>query len=102
MRTITLQEAYDILENASALVVDDNALVYPALSELTGESFNQFLYVTWDDEGQEYSLKFCEEENETVKIVDSSMFLVDEEGDERQITILEPKNMETENGSTRS
>ena len=37
MKTITLTEAYHILEDASAVVVEDDALVYPSLDMISGE-----------------------------------------------------------------
>jgi hypothetical protein len=98
MKTITLKEAYNILQDASAVVVEDHVLVYPALSELEGSDENEFLYIQWDDEGEEYSLKFCEGENQEVKVSGSSIFLLDTdaetEEDHIQITILITKQLE--------
>ncbi len=93
MKTIPLQDAHKILEDASAIIIDDSVLVYPALSDLEFSDENEFMYLTWDDEdGQEYVLKFAEGDNQEVKISGSSMFLLDTdaEGDEDhiQITIL--------------
>ena len=99
MKTIPLEEAYKILEDASAIVVDDSVLVYPALEDLEFSDENEFMYLTWtDDEGQEYTLKFAEGDNQEVKISGSSMFLIDTdaEGEEDaiQITILTTKELE--------
>jgi len=98
MKTITLKEAYQILEDASAVIIDDSVLVYPALSDLEDDDTNEFLYIQWDDEGEGYNLKFMEGDNQEVKIVGSSMFLydTDAEGEEyhTQITILTTKNIE--------
>jgi hypothetical protein len=99
MKTITLKEAYQILEDASAVIIDDSVLVYPALDMIEGSDENEFLYLSWDDEdGQEYSLKFCEGENQEVKVIGSSMFLYDTdadgEEDHTQITILTTKELE--------
>ena len=93
MKKIPLQEAYKILEDASAIIVDDGVLVYPALAELEFSDENEFLYITWSDEdGQEYDLHFAEGDNQEVKISGSSMFLIDTdaegEEDATQITIL--------------
>jgi len=61
---------------------------------LTGESDNQFGYISGvDGEGQEYSAQFQEGENQEVKIVGSSMFLIDDEGEEVQLSILEPAKL---------
>ena len=95
MKTITLDEAHQILEECSAVVIDDGVLVYPRLSDLEHSYLNEFLYLGWDDDqGLSYSIKFEEGENLSVKVSGSSMFLVDTKGDECQITILEPKQLE--------
>jgi hypothetical protein len=99
MKTITLTEAHRILEDASAIILDGSVLVYPALSDLEDDDTNEFLYIQWDDEdGQEYSLKFCEGENQEVKVSGSSIFLLDTdaetEEDHIQITILTTKELE--------
>jgi hypothetical protein len=99
MKTITLKEAYQILEDASAIILDDSVLVYPSLSDLEDDDTNEFLYIQWDDEdGQEYTLKFCEGDNQEVKVVGSSMFLYDTDADGEedhiQITILTTKELE--------
>jgi hypothetical protein len=98
MKTITLKEAYNILEDASAIIIDDNVLVYPALTGLEGSDDNEFLYFKWDDEGLGYELTFKEEDNREVKVVGSSMFLYDydaeTEEDHTQITILTTKELE--------
>jgi len=99
MKTIPLEEAYKILEDASAIIIDDNVLVYPALSDLEFSDENEFMYLTWSDEdGQEYSLHFAEGENQQVKVSGSSIFLLDTdaeaEEDAIQITILTTKELE--------
>jgi hypothetical protein len=99
MKTITLKEAYQILEDASAIIIDDNVLVYPALTGLEGSDDNEFLYIQWwDDEGLGYELTFKEEDNQEVRVVGSSMFLYDydaeTEEDHTQITILTTKELE--------
>jgi hypothetical protein len=94
MKTITLEEAYDILEECSAVIVD-SAVSYPGLADLSGDDYNEFLYINWqDDEYLNYAIRFTEGENRSIKVSGSSMFLVDHEGDETQITILEPKQLE--------
>ena len=99
MKIIPLQDAHKILEDASAIILDDGVLVYPALSDLEFSDENEFLYITWsDDEVQEYDLHFAEGDNQEVKISGSSMFLIDTdaEGEEDaiQITILTTKELE--------
>ena len=99
MKTIPLEEAYKILEDASAIIIDDNVLVYPALSDLEFSDENEFMYLTWSDEdGQGYTLKFEEGDNQQVKVSGSSIFLLDTDAeadeDAIQITILTTKELE--------
>lgn len=94
MKTITLKEAFQILEDASAIIVDDSTLVYPSLSELEDDELNEFMYLSWDDEGLGYNVKFNEGENQEVKVSGSSIFLIDTDGEENQITILTTKELE--------
>jgi hypothetical protein len=94
MKTITLKQAYQILENSSAVIVDD-AVVYPSLYELTGEDDNEFLFLSWEDgDYHEFNLQFLEANNGEVKVSGSSLFLYDHEGEETQLTILAPQNLE--------
>ncbi len=95
MKTITLQEAEVILQNAAALVLDDDgALTYPNLSPINGDDENEFLYLFWYGEnGDEYSTRFREVENRMIPVSGSSMFLVDYEGVETKITVLVPANL---------
>ncbi len=98
MKTITLKEAYRILEDASAVITDD-VVLYPSLWELTDDETNEFLYLEWEnDGGRLFTLKFNEGDNQEVKVVGSSMFLYDTdangEEDHTQIAILTTKNLE--------
>jgi uncharacterized membrane protein YkoI len=49
--------------------------------------------LTHDDEGLVYDVFFIEENNKKVEVAGSSIFLTTIEGDEEQITILEPKKL---------
>jgi hypothetical protein len=98
MKTITLTEAHRILEDASAVIINDDVVLYPSLDMIEGSDENEFLFFRWDDGGLEYTLKFCEGDNQEVKVVGSSMFLYDthanREEDHTQITILTTKELE--------
>jgi len=98
MKKITLKEAFRILEDASAVIINDDVVLYPSLDMIEGSDENEFLFFRWDDGGLEYTLKFCEGDNQEVKVVGSSMFLYDTdangEEDHTQITILITKELE--------
>ena len=95
MKKITLKEAYQILEDASAIIIDDSVLVYPSLSNLEHDDTNEFMYLSWDYDGCDYSARFEEWRNQEVEVVGSSMFLYAEgDSEETQITILTTKELE--------
>jgi len=99
VKTITLKEVCQILDSASAVVIDDDVVTFPIVSELTGDDENEFLFLSWmDDGGSEYSLSFSEGLNREVKVSGSSIFLIsdsdDDEESETQITILTTKELE--------
>jgi hypothetical protein len=89
-KEITLKEAYSILENAAGVIVDDNVLIYPSINELANEPDNEFLYLSWNEDGEDFEVNFLEKDNEKVVVSGCSIFLVDSDGEENQITILAP------------
>jgi hypothetical protein len=93
MKTITLKQAISILENCSAVVID-NVVTYPNLED--GEDDDDlFLTLSWVDEDfNEFEESFYRGGNKKIQIVDSSMFIFNEEVEEVQLTILCPQNLE--------
>jgi hypothetical protein len=97
MKTITLEEAHKILQDCSAVIINDNVVIYPSINDLTGEDNNEFMFLGWENDGEDFALFFWEGLNKTVTISGSSMFLYeieDEIDSPTQITILEPKKLE--------
>jgi hypothetical protein len=98
MKTITLKEAHYTLSLATAVIIDEDAVVYPSLWELTGERDNEFLYLSWEHEGKDYSLKFNEADNLEAKIEGCCLFLYDtdanDDDDQTMLTILTPKQLD--------
>ena len=101
MKTIPLAQAFEIISNASAIIinVDSNPVVYPSLYELGGDESNEFLYLEWEQEYLEYSLKFRQEDNQSVKVEGASIYLLDTDADSDEdatrITILAEKDLES-------
>ena len=87
-RTIPLKRAFDILLESTAVVINGNALMYPSLDQLTGEDENEFLYVSWEDDGLEYTARFVEENNREVLVENGTLVLKDSDGDEVRIQPL--------------
>lgn len=94
MKTITLQQAFQILENCAAVITDTHVVTYPSLADLSGNDENQWLNISWSEDGQDYSIICVEENNREIKVSGSAMFLFDGEGEEFQITILVQQNLE--------
>ena len=90
MKTIPLKHAHELIENAAAVIVNHDALMYAAVDELTGESDNEFLALFWTDgDAYDFNVKAREGENQTVKVTDQGdLILVDDEGEEFEVTLL--------------
>jgi hypothetical protein len=74
---ISLEKAFEILQNASAVIIDDDIVLYPSLEDLQDDEAHEFLYLAWETEGLDYHLTFREGDNKEVEVVGSSMFLYD-------------------------
>lgn len=99
MKTITLQQAHDLISNASAIeLVDYDACNITWLVDIiTGYEHREWLYVSW--EGSE-SLMFCikadEGGNQNINVDGDVMEIQDTEGDSFRIKILMPVHLEKE------
>lgn len=92
MKIITFKDAVHALNECSAVIWNDNFLCYPEL--IDDEEEENFLHLfTSDEEGQDYEAFFPTKDNQEVKVDGSSMFLIDNEGDEVQLTLLVPANL---------
>lgn len=96
MKTITLEEAITILENCSAVVID-NVVTYPNVedSEINDDDDDLFLSLSWvDGDFNEFEESFYRGSNNTIQVVDSSMFILNGEVEEVQLTILCPQKLD--------
>jgi hypothetical protein len=97
MKTITLKKAYNILDNAIAVMINDTALAHPTLWNLNGDPENQFMHLS-SGNGKHSNMKFREGDNAQVKISAFSLFLYDIDADDEtcttKVTILFPKYLE--------
>lgn len=89
---ITLAAAHLILSNCIAVMWDDRAVSLPTVSDLEdGDSNSAFL--TLESQEEDFSVvekAFVENENARVRVDGDSMFLMDADGEEVKITILNP------------
>ena len=90
-RTITLKQAHKILENSAAIIWRDYNLSFADVRKLDGNPDNEWMNLEIvDDEGHIFSETFIEQNNQTILVVGSSMFPLNAEGDDVQISILNP------------
>lgn len=81
MLTITIEDAFRLLEECAALSTEDGDLFYPHLDELTGEEQHAFAEFRWhSDDGEEYTRSFFEADNQSVDISGGCIELVDNYG----------------------
>lgn len=94
---IPLSKAYELLDKAGAIIVSSqsgNPLVYPSLSELTGELDNEFLFISWtDDRGHEFNMRFIEENNQNpgIDTMTNELILEDDEAENRLLLLTTMK-----------
>jgi len=93
-RKITLIETYELIGNASAIIIDNDALMYPSLDCLTGDPDNEWMYCEWECEGLTFCRKFIEEEQD-IYFDGSTITMQDSEGDEVDIKLLIPMDLKT-------
>lgn len=95
MKKITLKEAMNLISAASAIIVDDDVLLYPSVeNEPSGNPEEVFLWLKWEIDGEEYMAQFKEGDNQEITVVGSSMFLTESDENVAQVTLLTPQNVE--------
>ena len=94
MKTIPLNDALTILEEAVAILTYEGNLMYPNTTcDITGDPDNEFMYLLLDETRMVETIHFCEKGNAEVKISDSSMFLYDTYGKYQELIILVCKQL---------
>ena len=93
MKTIPIEEAFELIWGASAIQLSDGTLMYPELYDL-GYPDQEFMYLSLDETRMVETIHFFEKDNKTVKVSGSSMYLYDICGHCREMTILTPKQLE--------
>lgn len=87
------QKIFEKILNASAVIVDDNAVIYPSTcvpdgtGEWEGNEENQVLYLSWEESGQEFSAKFTEQNLEDA-IVDPNGVILLQDNDSDETTAI--------------
>ena len=94
MKSIPLKDAFEFLTETTAVYDTCTAeLMFPDVYDITGEPDNEFMYLSLDESRMVETIHFCEKRNEEVKVSGSSMFLYDNCGTCRELTILVCKQL---------
>jgi hypothetical protein len=94
MESMELENALDELEKCVALILDNDILMYPRIiKNLKNENNETIFLLQWVEDSMTYEICFTENENEIVGYSESSMFLIDDRGEEVQITLLTEKKL---------
>jgi hypothetical protein len=90
MKTITVKEACQIIKESAAIVLPENdgRLIYPGLCE----DEDDWLLLTWDDEGLDFNLRFDDKANPRIDD-DGSLILTDDNGDDIKLQMLVTKKL---------
>jgi hypothetical protein len=89
MKEISIDDAIQFLKGCAAIIIEDT-VVYPTVYY----NDNTFLYINNDGHDKEFDYYFQKNANQIVKIEDSTMYLIDENKQEREIIILEEQHLE--------
>jgi hypothetical protein len=92
-KSINLTQAYDVLSQATAIVLEGRVLA-PVLHSLEYDSAHEFFSIHWEEEELEFDIYFQEGDNNEVLIDGHTMTLISTEGEEEEIELLKEFNIE--------
>jgi hypothetical protein len=91
MKPITLDDAYDLLMQCNAVMLEDKILE-PVLMGIEYDDNNEFLYLFWEEEHKNGDLfvevVFYEGDNQKAELNGSTLTLVNSEGQEEDLVLL--------------
>ena len=88
---IKLQEALDLIQAADVVrVTDMDGFIDPRISfsDVEGKPDNEFMYMSWDDEHDEFGARFLEDGNEEVERDGNKIVIIDNEGSEFEFNLF--------------
>jgi hypothetical protein len=88
---IKLQEALDLIQAADVVrVTDMDGFIDPRISfsDIEGKPDNEFMYMSWDDEHDEFGARFLEDGNDEVEREGNRIVIVDSEGSEFEFNLF--------------
>ena len=87
---ITLQQAHDLVNQATALLIDGGFLAHVCIDELIGDPSNQWLFVSWNNFDDEPVYTYFIEEKQEILFDGSTLYMQDEDGEDWQLVLLVP------------
>jgi len=87
MKLVNIGNAYELIASSSAILLEGRALL-PELVDLEHEPDNEFFKLKWHEFGLDFEVIFLEGDNQEVQVEGSSLILVNNEGEEEEITLL--------------
>ena len=88
---IKLQEALDLIQAADVVKVTDmDSFFEPIISfsDIEGKPDNEFMFVSWHDEHDEFGARFLEEHNTEVERDGNKIAITDSEGSEFEFNLF--------------
>lgn len=85
---IKLQEALDLVASADVVKLDYCIRPNVDFAEITGEPDNQVMFLTWEEDDQEYAIKVPESDNLEVERDGHKLTFTDEEGEPFEIHLF--------------
>jgi hypothetical protein len=98
MKEIPLHQAYDLLQQSIAVVLEGR-IVEPTLMGVQDDDSNEFMYLSWEEEFDNedliVELSFYEGDNQVALIDGSVLTLVNTDGDEEELVLVKEFDAES-------
>ena len=98
MKEISLHQAYDLLQQSTAVVLEGR-IVEPTLMGVQDDDSNEFMYLSWEEEFDNedliVELSFYEGDNQIALIDGSILTLINTDGDEEEFVLVKEFDAES-------
>jgi hypothetical protein len=98
MKEINLHQAYDLLQQSTAVVLEGR-IVEPTLMGIQDDDSNEFMYLSWEEEFDNedliVELSFYEGDNQIALIDGSILTLINTDGDEEEFVLVKEFDAES-------
>ena len=98
MKEINLYQAYDLLQQSTAVVLEGR-IVEPTLMGIQDDDSNEFMYLSWEEEFDNedliVELSFYEGDNQIALIDGSTLTLIGNDGEEEEMILVKEFDAES-------